>query len=250
MGAKPSNKVERDVHWLKMYAVFMTLVVAALGVTAFTGTATSGNVQVLDVERINVVESDGTLRMTISNSARLPDPILDGKAYPIRSGARAAGMIFFNDVGDETGGLIFSGTDSANGNRYHASGSLTFDQHKQDQVVQISHRDVKGRRVAGVRVYDRPDAPLAPILDTIMTIRQLPDGSEKTRRMEEFRQRRAERGEVSAVRLFAGKNADKATVVELSDPKGRPRLVLRVDSTGAAGVEFLDETGVVVSRLP
>jgi hypothetical protein len=250
MDAKPSNKVARDVRWLKMYAVFMTLVVAALGVTAFTRTPTGGNVEVLDVERINVVESDGTIRMTISNSARLPDPILNGMTYPIRSGPRAAGLIFFNDRGDETGGLIFSGIDSANGNGYHASGSLTFDQHKQDQVVQISHSDVNGQRVAGVRVYDRADVPLAPILDTVMAIRQLPDGPDKTQRMEEFRRRRAERGEVSAVRFFAGKNVDKATVVELADPKGRPRLVLRVDSTGAPAVEFLDETGNVVSRLP
>jgi hypothetical protein len=31
---------------------------------------------------------------------------------------------------------------------------------------------------------------------------------------------------------------------------GAAVIVLRVDSTGAAVVEFLDETGTVVSRLP
>ena len=61
----------------------------------------------IDVERINVVEKDGKLRMTISNSARLPDPIIGGKSYPLRggTGAGSAGLIFFNDEGNENGGL-------------------------------------------------------------------------------------------------------------------------------------------------
>ncbi len=246
VSATTGSTIERDVKGLKIYAMVMTIVVAILlGLTLMK--KEPQRLQVLDVERINVVERDGTLRMTLSNSERLPDPVLGGTAYPIRSGARAAGLIFFNDVGDETGGLIFSGADSANG--YRAGGSLTFDQHKQDQVVQISHSDVNGQRVAGVRVYDRPTAPLQPWLDSTIAIRKLSDTAEQRARMQQMRQRQAELGEVSAVRFFAGKDADRATVVRLADPKGRPRLVLRVDSTGAPVMEFLDAEGKVVRRI-
>jgi hypothetical protein len=38
--------------------------------------------------------------------------------------------------------------------------------------------------------------------------------------------------------------------MKLSDPRGRPRLQLMVDAQGAPKLEFLDENGNVVQRLP
>src|SRR5512138_143612 len=76
----------------------------------------------IDVERINVIEKDGKLRLTISNAARLPDPIIGGKSYPLRggTGAGSAGMIFFNDEGNENGGLAYAGHKTAAGRRANA----------------------------------------------------------------------------------------------------------------------------------
>jgi hypothetical protein len=48
------------------------------------------------------------------------------------------------------------------------------------------------------------------------------------------------------VRAGAGSPA----VVNLSDPSGRVRLRLMVDSTGTQTLEFLDEGGRVTARLP
>ena len=103
----------------------------------------------IDVERINVVEKDGKLRLTISNAARLPDPIIGGKSYPLRggTGAGSAGMIFFNDEGNENGGLVFAGRKTATG--YRANGHLTFDQFDQDETVSFTYSDVDGRVTRG-----------------------------------------------------------------------------------------------------
>ena len=60
----------------------------------------------ISVERINIVEKDGKLRMVISNRARQHPGVLDGKVMP-RPNGRPPGMIFFNHRGDEAGGLIF-----------------------------------------------------------------------------------------------------------------------------------------------
>jgi len=60
----------------------------------------------IDVERINIVEKDGKLRIVISNRERQHPGIIDGKLIP-RPNGRAPGMIFFNHKGDESGGLIF-----------------------------------------------------------------------------------------------------------------------------------------------
>jgi hypothetical protein len=53
-----------------------------------------------------------------------------------------------------------------------------------------------------------------------------------------------------AARVYLGRDVGKSAVLSLSDPNGRPRLRLRVDSLGKASLEFLDENGAVTSRLP
>jgi hypothetical protein len=53
-----------------------------------------------------------------------------------------------------------------------------------------------------------------------------------------------------AVRAKIGRDRDKPAVVRLGDPKGRPRLKLSVDATGAPKLEFLDEPGKVSYSLP
>jgi hypothetical protein len=47
-----------------------------------------------------------------------------------------------------------------------------------------------------------------------------------------------------------GRDPARNALVNLSDPNGKVRLRLVVDSLGRAGVEFLDDKGVVTSRLP
>ena len=46
------------------------------------------------------------------------------------------------------------------------------------------------------------------------------------------------------------RDRDKAAVVRLADAKGKPRIKLSVDATGAPKLEFLDETGKVTYSLP
>jgi len=65
------------------------------------------------VQRVNVVEPDGTLRMIISNHAKLPGIIVRGKEE--RFDRPQAGLLFYNDVGSENGGLIFGGRRNAKG---------------------------------------------------------------------------------------------------------------------------------------
>lgn len=53
-----------------------------------------------------------------------------------------------------------------------------------------------------------------------------------------------------APRLFVGRDQSKSAVLDLEDQTGRSRLRLAVDSLGAARIEFLDDSGRVVHRLP
>jgi hypothetical protein len=243
------DETRRAIRFLKAYAIGTTTLLIVLGLAAFRRSSTP-HFDEIDVGRINVREPDGTLRLAISNKASLPEPVIGGKSYPLRGGdaSSAAGMIFFNDEGNENGGLTWAGKQTPQG--YSASAGLSFDQFNQDETVTLSYADKSGQRHAGLLISDRPNVSIQAFADSAMAIRKLPDGPEKTRRAQALREGMITRGEVPASRVYVGKEADKQAVVMLADPQGRPRLRLSVDSLGAAKIEFLDENGHVTSQLP
>ncbi|HUE82182.1 MAG TPA: DUF6176 family protein [Pyrinomonadaceae bacterium] len=55
--------------------------------------------------------------------------------------------------------------------------------------------------------------------------------------------------DVVARRLFAGRDVEGASLVTLSDPDGKPRLQLKVDSLGKASITFWDPSGRVVRTI-
>jgi hypothetical protein len=193
----------------------------------------------IDVQRINIVEPSGTKRLVLSNKTRFPGLILKGKETPHPRGV--AGLLFFNDEGTEDGGLAYRGTSDSG---RAAEGELMFDQYDQDQTVGIEYDEAHGRRLAGLHVWDRPDTmPIESVVQRFQTIQQMPAGPERTQALA------AMRAAGGATRLFAGKTRDREAIVALSDPKGRVRLRLIVDTLGAARVEFLDSAGRVASSL-
>ena len=229
-------------------AVAMTLLVV-VAVSAFVQARARTTFDEIDVHRINVREANGTLRVTISNHARLPEAVIGGKTYPLRggTGVQSAGLIFFNDEGNEDGGLVWTGQRTATGNR--ASANLTFDQFDQDETVSLGYGEENRRREAGLSIIDRPDESIQVFAESLMAIRAMPDGPAKDARTKRFREGMEARGAMPATRLYVGKMPDKASMVVLSDPKGHPRLRLAVDSLGAARIEFLDDAGHVTRTL-
>ena len=112
-------------RFLVVYSGVLTAVFAISMLTGFSK-QTISSFDEINVHRINVREPDGTLRMVISDSAKLPGVIVKGKQQP-KVDRPQAGMIFFNDEGSENGGLIFGGKRDATGNVVDSGGSLSFD---------------------------------------------------------------------------------------------------------------------------
>ena len=109
----------------------------------------------LHVQRINVVEPDGTTRMVISNRSRLPPVVIKGQEHPEMGEPRPqAGLVFYNDEGTENGGLIFGGKKNAKGEIVDSGGSLSFDKYGAGQIVQLAGIDDKEDRFAGLGVSD------------------------------------------------------------------------------------------------
>jgi hypothetical protein len=82
------------------------------------------------------------------------------------------------------------------------------------------------------------------------SLRKLPDGPAKTEALRQLQQPIRNGVVQAAPRVYLGRDRTKASTLRLSDPFGRPKLVLRVDSLGAPQLEFLDDSGRVTMRLP
>src|ERR1043166_5866383 len=131
-----SVQLERDVRFLKRYAIVSTLAFGVVAVGAFTRRVPT-KFEEIDVERINIVEPDGKYRLVISNRPRSIGPIYKGQPFGYDGGGRP-GLIFFNDEGTENGGLTFTGSRGADG-KYRASTHKSFDQFDQDKVLTIDY---------------------------------------------------------------------------------------------------------------
>jgi hypothetical protein len=215
------------------YSVVMTTLLAALALShaIHDTSANDATFDQLDVHRINIREPDGTLRMTISNSASAPGTPWKGKEIA-RPDRKEAGILFMNDEGTENGGLIFGG--AKKDGKVSSFGHLSFDQYEQDQVISLDQSEEDGHRRATLVFADRPDASMRWDLDD-----KTPAGRAEIERL-------AKEGAFGRRRLVIGKGPQRESAVVLADAQGHERLILKVTAEGAASIQFLDEKGNVV----
>ena len=243
--AEVHRRLARRVRLLEIWAGASTLALVVLAASAFT--ARSLPQEVLRVERLEVMNPEGGPALVLAGKGRLPGPTFAGREYPQElSGGRvgASGMIFFNERGDEVGGLTFQGRLTEDG--HSAGGLLAFDQFRQDQVVAVQYQDDGSSRAAGVNVWDRsatvPIDRLVELVDArLRATGAVRDSLERAIALL--------RPELSAHRNFLGSQGRTATLL-LRDTAGRPRIRLYVDPDDVARLEFLDAEGQVVEAFP
>ena len=219
-------------RFVAFYAGFVTSALGFLLLSGFGLQKTDTKFDDIEVQRINVVEPDGTLRMVISNKAVFPGAIIRGKEYP-HAERKTAGMLFFNDQGTENGGLIFGGSKDKDGH-VDSYGHLSFDQYEQDQVFTIDAGEEKGKRTSEIAIWDRPDYPITDLLST---------PPEKQRDFVASHTK-------AHARAYLGRSDDRSVALKLKDQEGRDRVVIRVEADGSPVIQLLDENGKVVEHLP
>lgn len=241
------SEIRRELRLLKGYALVTTVLLGVLALSAFGRHAGRERFTEIDVERINVVEPNGNLRMVISNRPRSIGPVYRGKPFGYAGGGRP-GIIFFNDEGTENGGLTFEGRRNPDGT-YSASTHMSFDQFDQDQVLNLDYAEENGVRRTGIGIDDRASVDIHDMVMERDSIMQIADSAARALALKRWA---APRNGVPLVarRVFVGRDPKKAAVVNLFDPQGRPRLRLTVDSLGTPSLEFLDASGRVTARLP
>lgn len=224
----------------RLLAAWAGALTIGLGVVALTGATDtrSRKFDVIDVQRINVREPDGTLRMVVSNREQFPGLIMKGEEFKHDRGA--AGIVFFNDEGSENGGLAFAGRRLDDGSVEHFV-HLSMDRFEEDQVAVLNHIESGDAYQAGLTINDRSSE------SAIESIRRLQDVDS----MDELEREAlvAELGEGFAERVFLGRRGEGEALVVLRDGQGRPRLRLAVQEDGASSIEFLDDQGQVSGSI-
>jgi hypothetical protein len=229
----------------RFFAIYSGVLTAAFAATILTGFAESHRKQrfgEIDVERINVVEPDGTLRLVISNKASFPGIIIKGKEMPHPT-RKSAGMLFFNDEGTENGGLIFGGSKDASG-RVSSYGHLSFDQYEQDQVFSVDAEQDNGAQSSELRMIDEPDHPITQDLEAVTRISKFPK-EEQAAAMQKYRANTPH----SETRIVLGRSDDRSVALRLKDVQGRDRIVIRVAPDGTPELQFIDGSGNVTKEL-
>jgi hypothetical protein len=231
--------IEQELRLFRICFLTMTTLFGLAWFSGFTNPPEKQKLGEIDVERINIVEKDGKLKMVISNSERQHPGRMDGVSFPRQ---RPPGILFFNDIGDECGGLIFDGSQKDG-----QFAVVSFDKFREDQTIQLRHiEEADGNYFAGLTVWERLNSPAAERMKRGQEIRQMPEGTEKRAALKSF----IEAGSWGFERVSVGKTYNQTAAVTLSDRKGRARINLAVDSTGNAKLEFLDEKGNVTYRIP
>lgn len=237
------KRVFSSNRFLAVYSGILTVVFAATMLTGFASKAGKTSFEEMDVQRINLVESDGTLRMVISNKTLCPGIIIKGKETP-HPNRQTAGIIFFNDEGTENGGLVFGGMKDKNGIT-SSYGHLSFDQYEQDQVFTIDAGHEGDKRRSGLAIVDRPDYPIGELIALTERIKGLP----KVQQEAEYKVFEKTHP-APARRLTLGRSEDRSVGLRLQDPEGHDRLIIEVAADGSPVIKFLDAKGKVTGQLP
>lgn len=204
-------------RFLVVYSGVLTAVVAGallVGAAPAAKPAANARFDEIDVQRINVREADGTLRLVISNRERLPGVYQHGKEGKPSEERPYAGLIFLNDEGSENGGLVFAGHKNDKGEVVDSGGSLSFDRYGASEEVQLMGVNDRSLQTAGLKIMDSP-----------------PGGPNQRR-------------------VFVGRGNDGVAQVALADAQGHKRLVMSVRPDGQASLQFLDAEGKVTQELP
>lgn len=186
---------------------------------------------------------DGNKYVVLSSPERQARATIDGEPIlPDQESRDVAGLLFFNEDGDEVGGLVY-GIDSTDSYQL-----LTFDQRKNDQIMTLRKEEYldqgKWKKQYGLLLQERSDKPVTQVLAELNEIEAIEDSLARERSYDVFYE---DPDNLAPQRLFIGRTYNEKVGLFLMDKNNRPRLKIYLDAEGAPHLEILDEDGNVTT---
>jgi hypothetical protein len=236
------TKLLQQIRVLQLCVVVLFGTTTFLFINSFYPLLPRQRFRLIDAERINIREKDGILKAALSNSAEF------NEGQRAEQGTRLSGLMFYNEEGEETGGLVYFGKAIPGGQ--DSDVALTMDQYRQDQNIHLHHeefKDAHGLRIEdGLSINARPD--WTKVKDEYATYTDMAKLSEKQR--EEVKLRSLQAGKISTRRLFYGVQRGTKGVEPYDDAGifiknkwGRNAIKLYVDNDNKPHFQIYDPLG-------
>jgi hypothetical protein len=126
--------MEKQFRFLKYYTAVTTILIGVLLLMVFKQSRENMRLRELTVQRINIVDTAGNVRVQLAGS------------FPPRRAA-LAGFLFVNNEGTEAGGLVYSG--QKKDGRVSEGATLTMDQYNEDQCMSSKSNGQKSSFLKG-----------------------------------------------------------------------------------------------------
>jgi hypothetical protein len=232
----------RQIRVLQGCVLLLLVFSTLLAINLFYPLLPVQHFKLIEAQKVNIREGDGVLKASLSNAAGFKT---FGRA---QQNVTFSGLMFYNEEGDEEGGLTYEGRKLPTGQR--ASASITFDQFRQDQNVYLHHdeyKDAKELTISdGLAINARPDFTIAKEEYEIYgRIDQLP-----SEQREDARLKASQQGKISTNRVFLGvKRGVKGdgpfdnSGVFIKNKWGRTAIKLYVDYENKPHFEIYDPLG-------
>jgi len=233
--------LSRNIRVLQGCVAVLFLSTALLVVNGLHPLLPAQNFKVINAERINIREGNGVLKAALSNAAGFSE----GQRA---AGAKFSGLMFYNEEGQETGGLTFRGKAIPGGQ--DSDVTLSFDQYRQDQNVYLHHeefKDPKGTRIDdGLTINARPDwTGVKQEYAIYRELKNLPQAEQDKVRLQSLQV-----GKISSSRLFLGVSRGvnagvpyDYTGLFIKNKWGRNAIRIYVDNQNKPHFEVYDELG-------
>jgi len=236
---KSNKKMKKQINLLTGYAILSSIVFAFFILSSFSEKGKKLEFDELTLKKLNLIGEDGSLRMVISNETRQHPGRMNGKDFPKRD--RPAGIIFFNNQGDECGGIIANvSTDNGATN---SGMSFTMDNFHDDQVIQIlndeTYENGNAKIQRGLTIKEFPiGSDIVSRINKFEELEKIKDQKERDQKMDELWKK-----EGSKKRLFVGRNRNNDSGLFLYDTYGNPKMKIYVNKDGEAKIEIIDNEG-------
>ncbi|WP_299668245.1 hypothetical protein [uncultured Polaribacter sp.] len=193
----------------------------------------------ITTERLNIVGEDGNKFMVLSNPKKQALATLDGKvSNEAKTERGTAGLLFFNEEGDEVGGLVYGIDDEGT---YQL---LTFDQYKGDQIMALRKdeylEDGEWKRQYGLLIQERSPKRSDIINKEYNNIMQITDSVAREKKFNQFYEDVENR---APQRLFIGRTYAEQTGLFLMDKNNKLKLQICVDKDGQPHIDTFDDQG-------
>ncbi len=250
------SSLPQQISRLRLYVAAMTVIaVAALVVAAAAlHAARAATFNTLTVHRLVIRDQHGRLAMVLTNHDQPMPSIINGQKVH-RSGGGGNEIIFYNRLGNEQGGLLWTGqrggSRAAHGPAGAGSSSadvLSFDTVNTDQLLQVDDGDDHGRFYSYITGWNRADFNQPQYL---RLLQQFATAKTRAARQAALHSPAGQAyRHATARRYLVGYNLHNTAMVMLADAQGRPRIKMFVTPAGKAELEFLNAKGAVIAHYP